>query len=132
MIDSGSDPYYCAEFTRLFEIDKCVYPEDLCNGDADCPFGDDEWNCNDIDGVDCTIANGYFECSNSINSDYLDSTDDGLICIPLEWSCYASEYFWDCPNQEDVDPELCSTVDPEWDGMFCFVLCICICFKNVY
>ena len=120
--------YRCISYDGLpLDNDQeCVLIEERCDDTRDCPFGDDEWDCNRYDGLsdDCTQDNGYFECVNSPQSDYLSTSRDRPICIRSKYSCVEDEYeTWDCPQQEDLTPSLCPA---NFTRMFVFYICLCV------
>ena len=105
--------YYCTSLSDIsLDVDDgCVESNQLCDGIRDCPFGDDEWNCNTFENnnEDCTEANGYFECTMSQSNEFLATNSSSNVCIRFDYSCNAGEFeTWDCPNQEDLAPATCN------------------------
>ena len=105
--------------------DECVERSRVCDNTRDCPFGDDEWNCNDELGLNCSSANDFYECFNSPRGEYLPTNSTENVCIRKKYSCLDGEDVWDCPNQEDLLPEICTGLI-ECMCFFCFV---CISFR---
>ena len=126
---TGQNPsnfYYCGSLSdiSLDVDDQCIEADQQCDGTRDCPFGDDEWNCNTFGDNDeeCTEANGYFECVSSPSADYTASNSSDNVCIRFEFSCDDGEFeTWDCPNQEDLAPATCD------DDLRCMLTNIYVC-----
>jgi len=90
-----SNEYKCNNRNGLYPIldqDQCILNDFLCDGIADCPFGDDEWNCPSFSK--CIELNG-FQCKNTIEP----------ICISSNFTC---DNIWDCPDQSDESNETCN------------------------
>ena len=102
--DFASDPtlHKCWDNNGEFELapdENCTFAEWVCDDIADCPFGDDEWNCPN-----------YTACvtGTETNGDPSGFACDDSTCIPYEWSCLGGDFnIWDCPNQEDISQETC-------------------------
>ena len=61
---------------------KCILNSFICDGDKDCPQGEDELNC--TTQVECT--ENEFKCQS------------GTSCIPSKWKCDDEK---DCPDGSD-------------------------------
>ena len=103
--DVGEELYKCWDNNGAFELEydqNCTYMDWICDEIADCPFGDDEWNCptyeqcmTDTDNTGAPIG---FGCDNTT-------------CIYYSWSCLGGDVsVWDCPNQADVSQQTCQEV----------------------
>ena len=125
--------FICFEYPGLpLDTDQaCIEDNLVCNGDRDCPFGDDEWNCNTYNGLNqsCTDENGFFECVDSPARDFLLTNDSTNICIRREYSCDVNEFeTWDCPNQEDLSTGECPanfTRMFSYVAVFSFLFLVC-------
>ena len=125
------NPYHCISLGGISpeQQDECVEREWVCDNTRDCPFGDDEWNCNDDSGEECTDANGYFECFNSVRSDFLTTNNSNNVCLRREYTCFEDDDAWDCPNQEDLLPSVCQDfIDCMFNLFFFFFFFFC-CFQ---